>query len=169
MNGCQDSIPYASSCNLKMSKAETFRGGIHQFGPNQLLVLIILSVIWQSQNVKCSRYTETTTNYSFISYCLWFTNNFCSTEIVLASTFLILVILMFIAWVSIYFEDGDGVSHHLSFTFRLFLHLFFSSTQTFWHSLRNNENKHYWKNHARINFLLAVKLHLARSLCLWVF
>ena len=47
MNGCQDSIPYAS-CNLKMSKAETFRGGILQFGPHyQLLVHIILSVTYK--------------------------------------------------------------------------------------------------------------------------
>ena len=128
MNGCQDSIPYASSCNLKMSKAETFRGGILQFGPHQLFVPIILSVTYKQ---------------------------LCSTEIVLASTFLILVILMFLAWVSIYSEDGDGVSHHLSFTFRLFLHLFFSSTQTFWHSLRNNKNKHCWNNHARIKYFLA--------------
>ena len=47
MNGCQDSIPYASCCNLKMSKAETFRGGFLQFGPHhQLLVHIILSVTY---------------------------------------------------------------------------------------------------------------------------
>ena len=126
MNGCQDSIPYASSCNLKMSKAETFRGGgggILHFGGLY--------------------------DCSFISYCLWLTINFCSTEIVLASTFLILVILMFLAWVSYYSEDGDGESHHLSFTFRLFLHLFFSSTQTFWYSLQNNENKHCWESQAR--------------------
>ena len=164
MNGCQDSIPYASSCNLKMSKAETFRGGILQFGPHQLHVHIKLSVIWQCHkvcNLKMSEivdtprpprrvalsyhssvtYTTYANNCSFISYCLWLTINFCSTEIVLASTFLILVILMFLAWVSIYSEDGDGESRHLSFTFRLF----FSSIQTFWHSLQNNENKHCWK------------------------
>ena len=48
MNGCQDSIPYASCCNLKMSKSETFRERILQFGPpHQLLVHIILSVTYK--------------------------------------------------------------------------------------------------------------------------
>ena len=63
MNGCQDSIPYASSCNLKMSKAETFRGGgILQFGPHQLLVHIKLSVIWQCHkvcNLRMSKVVDT--------------------------------------------------------------------------------------------------------------
>ena len=62
MNGCQDSIPYASSCNLKMSKAETFRGGIHQFGPHQLLVHIIVSVIWHCHsvcNLRMSKVVDT--------------------------------------------------------------------------------------------------------------
>ena len=62
MNGCQDSIPYASSCNLKMSKAETFRGGILQFGPHQLHVHIKLSVIWQCHkvcNLKMSEVVDT--------------------------------------------------------------------------------------------------------------